>query len=95
MLCRRRPEASERAPICHSLRPNFGSTGRSRGLALGYSRSLSYSELLETFLEFHRPFENSVYAKLESTTFDPHKKTAIYKFSNDLSHPTGKGFDPA
>lgn len=52
-------------------------------------------KVLETFLEFHRPFENSVYAKLESTTFDPHKKTAIYKFSNDLSHPTGKGFDPA
>ncbi len=52
-------------------------------------------KVLETFLEFHRPFESSVYAKLESTTFDPYKKTAIYKFSNDLSHPTGKGFDPA
>jgi len=27
--------------------------------------------------------------------FDEHKKTAIYKFVNDQSHPTGKGFDPA
>lgn len=52
-------------------------------------------KVLETFLEFHRPFENSVYAKLESANFDPQKKTAIYKFSNDLSHSTGKGFDPA
>lgn len=52
-------------------------------------------KVLETFLEFHRPAEGSIYAKLEATTFDLHKKTAIYKFANNLSHPTGKGFDPA
>ena len=33
--------------------------------------------------------------KLDETAFDPHKKTAIYKFANDLSHHTGKTFDPA
>ena len=27
--------------------------------------------------------------------FDEMKLTAIYKFTNDLSHLTGKGFDPA
>ena len=36
-----------------------------------------------------------MYQKLEETKFEPHKKTAIYKFANDLSHHTGKGFDPA
>ena len=51
--------------------------------------------MLETFLDFHRPYEASLYAKLEATDFDSHKKTAIYKFANDLSHSTGKGFDPA
>ncbi len=52
-------------------------------------------KVLETFLDFHIPSNKSLYQKLEETNFDPHKKTAIYKFSNDLSHHTGKGFDPA
>lgn len=52
-------------------------------------------KVLETFLDFHLPSNKSVYQKLDETVFDPHKKTAIYKFSNDLSHFTGKGFDPA
>jgi wobble nucleotide-excising tRNase len=52
-------------------------------------------KVLETFLEFHVPSNKSTYAKLEETSYDPHKKTAIYKFANDLSHHTGKGFDPA
>ena len=52
-------------------------------------------KVLETFLDFHRPYEASLYAKLEATDFDSHKKTSIYKFANDLSHSTGKGFDPA
>ena len=52
-------------------------------------------KLLETFLEFHVPSNGSLYQKLEATTFDENKKTAIFKFANDLSHRTGKGFDPA
>jgi wobble nucleotide-excising tRNase len=52
-------------------------------------------KLLETFLEFHSPSVETPYKKLEAVTFDENKKTAIYKFTNDLSHRTGKGFDPA
>ena len=52
-------------------------------------------KVLETFLEFHLPSKKGLYRKLEETNFDPHKKTAIYKFTNDLSHFTGKGFDPS
>lgn len=52
-------------------------------------------KVLETFLDFHVPSNKSLYRKLDETDFDPHKKTAIYKFTNDLSHFTGKGFDPA
>lgn len=52
-------------------------------------------KVLETFLDFHVPSKKKLYGKLDETVFDPHKKTAIYKFTNDLSHFTGKGFDPA
>ncbi|MEZ5784788.1 MAG: AAA family ATPase [Rhizobiaceae bacterium] len=52
-------------------------------------------KVLETFLEFYTPSAKSPYRKLEEVAFDEHKKTAIYKFVNDQSHPTGKGFDPA
>lgn len=52
-------------------------------------------KVLETFLEFQRPHERTPHGQLEAIDFDPHKKTAIYKFTNDLSHFTGKGFDPA
>lgn len=52
-------------------------------------------KVLETFLDFHYPETLSMYRKLEKIEFDAKKKTALLKFSNDLSHPTGKGFDPA
>jgi wobble nucleotide-excising tRNase len=52
-------------------------------------------KVLETFLDFHVPSKGSLYAKLDQVKFDGHKKTAINKFANDLSHHTGKGFDPA
>ena len=52
-------------------------------------------KVLESFLDFHVPSNRSLYQKLEETAFDQHKKTAIYKFANDLSHHTGKAFDPA
>jgi len=52
-------------------------------------------KVLETFLDFHVPSKKNLYQKLDAVDFDPHKKTAILKFANDLSHFTGKGFDPA
>jgi wobble nucleotide-excising tRNase len=52
-------------------------------------------KLLETFLEFHSPSSEKLYKKLETVKFDDDKKAAIYKFTNDNSHFTGKGFDPA
>ena len=52
---------------------------------------------LETFLMFRVPNGNTQYRKMETLKphFDENKLTAIYKFTNDLSHITGKGFDPA
>ena len=52
-------------------------------------------KVLETFLDFYEPSKKSLYRKLDEIKFHPHKKTAIYKLTNDLSHFTGKGFDPA
>ena len=51
-------------------------------------------KVLETFLDFHVPGRKSLYAKLSVVVFDENKKTAIYKFANDLSHFTGQGFEP-
>ncbi|OGT08940.1 MAG: hypothetical protein A2X78_00095 [Gammaproteobacteria bacterium GWE2_37_16] len=52
-------------------------------------------KVLETFLMFRVPNNNKIYEKLKSLDFDENKKTAIYKFTNDQSHITGKGFDPS
>lgn len=52
-------------------------------------------KVLETFLEFHVPANGNTYDQLSKTNFDEDKKTAIFKFTNDNSHITGKGFDPA
>lgn len=71
-------------------------TFQSDGTVLGcYHVPNIARKVLETFLDFHLPSNRSLYRKLEETKFDPHKKTAIYKFTQDLSHFTGKGFDPA
>ncbi|MBZ9898531.1 AAA family ATPase [Mesorhizobium sp. BR1-1-6] len=51
-------------------------------------------KVLETFLDFFVPGNNSLYAKLSAVKFDENKKTAIYKYANDLSHFTGQGFEP-
>ena len=50
--------------------------------------------ILETFLDFHVPGTANVYSKLSTLDFDENKRTAIYKFTNDLSHRTGQGFEP-
>ena len=52
-------------------------------------------KLLEAFLSFYYPGPTSMYQKLQKVQFDENKKTAIYKFTNDQSHATSKGFDPA
>ena len=54
-------------------------------------------KVLDTFLMFRVPSSETNYLKLESLKpyCDPNKLTAIYKFTNDQSHITGKGFDPS
>ena len=52
-------------------------------------------KVLETFLMFRVPNGDNFYKKLEILDFDEEKKTAIYKFTNDMSHITGDGFDPS
>lgn len=52
-------------------------------------------KVLEQFLEFMCPTAESTYIKLQNINFDPVKKTALNKYANDFSHPTGKGLDPS
>lgn len=52
-------------------------------------------KVLDSFLMIMVPDNSSAYQKLEQIDFDKNKKTAIYKFTNDQSHVTGKGFDPS
>jgi wobble nucleotide-excising tRNase len=69
---------------------------RSDGTILGsYHIPNIARKVLETFLDFYYPESETMYKKMGKVDFDDNKKTAIMKFSNDFSHPTGKGFDPA
>ena len=52
-------------------------------------------KVLEQFLEFMCPTADNIYHKLQNLSFDPVKKTALNKYANDFSHPTGKGLDPS
>lgn len=54
-------------------------------------------KVLEGFLMFRVPNSMNTYDKLESLKplFDENKITAIYKFTNDQSHVSGRGFDPS
>ncbi|MCL4272252.1 MAG: AAA family ATPase [Anaerolineales bacterium] len=52
-------------------------------------------KVLDSFLMIMVPDNRNPYQKLEQINFDKNKKTAIYKFTNDQSHITGKGFDPS
>ncbi|UZW58239.1 AAA family ATPase (plasmid) [Sphingobium sp. JS3065] len=71
-------------------------TFKSDGTILGCYHVPNISrKVLETFLDFHVPSRKSLYQKMDDVDYDPIKKTAIYKFANDLSHHTGKSFDPA
>lgn len=71
---------------------NFRSDG---SIAGSYHIPNISRKVLETFLDFYYPSSETLYKKLERVEFDAIKKTALMKFANDLSHPTGKGFDPA
>lgn len=51
-------------------------------------------KVLETFLEQHST-GIGFYKQLENLDFDSEKKSALYKYANDLSHPTLSGLDPA
>jgi wobble nucleotide-excising tRNase len=54
-------------------------------------------KVLDTFLLFRVPSGEGHYKKLEALKphYDEVKMAAIYKFTNDQSHITGSGFDPA
>ena len=55
-------------------------------------------KMWETFLMFSVPNSKSFYLKmdeLKSDGYDEQKLDAIYKFTNDQSHITGSGFNPA
>jgi len=52
-------------------------------------------KVLDSFLMIMVPDNSTAYQKMEQLNFDKNKKTAIYKFANDQSHITGKGFDPS
>lgn len=51
-------------------------------------------KVLETFIDFYAPSNKKLYSKLADLPFDENKKAAIYKFSNEMSHFTGQGFEP-
>jgi hypothetical protein len=51
-------------------------------------------KVLETFLEQHSVGHNC-YRMLENLEYDETKKSALYKYANDLSHPTQSGINPA
>lgn len=62
-----------------------------------YSMPNIARKLLDTFLMFRVPNRETPYKKLEllKPYFDERKLSAIYKFTNDQSHITGKGLDPS
>lgn len=51
-------------------------------------------KVLETFLEQHST-GGTFYQLLNNLEYDETKKAALYKYANDLSHPTLSGLDPA
>jgi len=51
-------------------------------------------KVLETFLEQHST-GGSLYQLLNNLEYNETKKAALYKYANDLSHPTLSGLDPA
>ena len=50
---------------------------------------------LEHLLDFMCPDGEKFYKKLERLNFDEQKRTALNKYAQDFSHPTGGGIDPS
>ncbi|WP_278924538.1 AAA family ATPase [Pseudophaeobacter profundi] len=63
-------------------------------IATSYPMPNTVRKVLETFLEQHSTGA-SLYQLLNNLEYDDTKKAALYKYSNDLSHPTLSGLDPA
>lgn len=66
-------------------------------IACAYHMPVIARKTMEYFLTFRVPDNKNYYSKLDSLKdkFDENKITAIYKFTNDQTHITGKGFDPS
>ncbi len=75
-----------------SLLYNFKSDGTINNV---YHMPNIARKVLDNFLDIMIPDISSPHKKLTHIKFDENKKTAIYKFTNDQSHITGKGFDPS
>lgn len=75
-----------------SLLVNFKSDGTIESV---YNMPNITRKVLDNFLDIMVPDNSTPYKKLAKIDFDDKKKTAIYKFTNDQSHITGKGFDPS
>jgi len=52
-------------------------------------------KVLDHFLNILYPDSETPYKKLKRVNFDENKKDAIYRFTNDQSHISDLGFDPA
>jgi wobble nucleotide-excising tRNase len=63
-------------------------------IATSYPMPNIIRKVLETFLEQHST-GGSFYQLLNNLEYDETKKAALYKYANDLSHPTLSGLDPA
>jgi wobble nucleotide-excising tRNase len=70
---------------------NFKSDGT---IANSYPIPNIARKVLESFLDQHSSGK-SFHKKLENLVYDEQKKASLYKYTNDLSHPTLSGLDPA
>jgi wobble nucleotide-excising tRNase len=69
--------------------------GSDKTLSAVYNIPNIARKVLEYFLLLMIPDNRNLYKKLQAIDFNENKKIAIYKFTNDQSHITGKGFDPS
>ena len=70
---------------------NFKSDGT---IANSYPIPNIVRKVLESFLDQHSTGK-TFHKKLDNLVYDEQKKASLYKYTNDLSHPTLSGLDPA
>ena len=70
---------------------NFKSDGT---IANSYPIPNIVRKVLESFLDQHSSGK-TFHKKLNNLVYDEQKKASLYKYTNDLSHPTLSGLDPA